>query len=191
MIREIIVTTRHEDGSVHIAPMGIRTRGEQVVIAPFKPSATLDNLKREGYATINMTDDVRIFAGCLTGHRDWPVTETGKYKGYRLAGALAHTEVRVDRIEDDELRPRFFCNIIYEQTHAPFTGFNRAQAAVLEAAILVSRLDRLPPEKIDQELNYLTIAIDKTAGDRERTAWNWLIEKIEEHRTMKQESHIV
>ena len=71
---------------------------------------------------------------------------------------------------------------IHEENHRPFHGFNRAQAAVVEAAILVSRLHMLPPEKIEREIGYLQIAIDKTAGPRERQAWDWLMERIAEHR---------
>ena len=48
--------------------------------------------------------------------------------------------------------------------HAPFRGFNRAQAACVEAPILVSRLPMLPRGKIDREMAYLEIAIGKTAG---------------------------
>ena len=62
--------------------------------------------------------------------------------------------------------------------HAPFQGFNRAKAAVLELAILVSRLDRLPRSKIEAELAYLTIAIEKTAGAAEREACDWLMERV-------------
>jgi hypothetical protein len=40
----------------------------------------------------------------------------------------------------------------------------------------------LPPEKIEREIAYLQIAIDKTAGPRERQAWAWLMERIAEHR---------
>jgi hypothetical protein len=36
----------------------------------------------------------------------------------------------------------------------------------------------LPPEKIEREIAYLTIAIDKTAGPNERQAWDWLMERI-------------
>ena len=64
-------------------------------------------------------------------------------------------------------------------THAPFGGFNRAQAAVIELAILVSRLDRLPPEKILTEIAYLKIAVDKTAGRKELEAWTWLMERVQ------------
>ena len=40
----------------------------------------------------------------------------------------------------------------------------------------------LPPEKVDSEIAYLKIAIDKTAGDAEREAWQWLLQAIEAHR---------
>jgi len=63
-------------------------------------------------------------------------------------------------------------------THAPFEGFNRAKAAVLEAAILVSRLSMLPREKVEQEIAYLEVAVRKTAGPAEEEAWQWLMEKI-------------
>jgi uncharacterized protein len=96
----------------------------------------------------------------------------------RLQGALAHAELAVAHVTEDEQRPRFHCRVVHQETHAPFAGFNRAQAAVVEAAILVSRLDLLPRPKIEQELAYLEIAVTKTAGEAELTAWNWLQEKV-------------
>jgi hypothetical protein len=71
--------------------------------------------------------------------------------------------------------------VMQEQTHAPFTGFNRARAAVLELAILVSRLNMLPRDKIEAEIAYLQIAIEKTAGPEEREAWGWLMQKVSDH----------
>lgn len=182
MIYETIVTTINQDGHVHIAPMGIRMEAGRYLIQPFKPSATMDNLERTGHAVINMTDDVMIFAGCLTGRRDWPTTKARKIEGEVLEAALAHIEVAVDTREDDPQRPRFYCKAVHHENHTPFCGFNRAQAAVLEAAILVSRLGMLPMEKIDQEIEYLRIAIDKTAGEREQTAWEWLTTRIDEYK---------
>jgi hypothetical protein len=179
MIRETIVTTRSADGSAHIAPMGIHERKDRLVVAPFKPSTTLENLRREGYAVINYTDDVRVFAGCLTGRRDWPVTAAKHVPGIRLQDCLAHVELTIEAVEDDDVRPRFIGRAVHEQLHAPFRGFNRAQAAVIEAAILVSRLDRLSREKIESELKYLNIAVEKTAGPREEQAWRWLMEAVE------------
>jgi hypothetical protein len=180
-IRETILTTVNKAGEVHIAPIGIIQERDGWVIAPFRPSATLDNLAEIPIAIANYTDDTRIFAGCLTGRKDWPTSPIEGAPVPRLAAALAHSVLRVEEVQDDGVRPRHFCRVVGEETHAPFTGFNRAKAAVLELAILVSRLGMLPWEKIEREIEYLAIAIEKTAGPDEKEAWGWLIERVNEH----------
>lgn len=182
MIRETIVTTRSAEGVVHIAPLGLIESGDELIIAPFRPSTTLENLKSNPFAVANYCDDVRVFAGCLTGRRDWPTRPAKDVPGVALEQALTHQELAVARVEDDPTRPRFHCRVVREELHAAFHGFNRAQAAVVEAAILVSRLHMLPREKIESEIDYLRIAVDKTAGPREHEAWDWLMARIEEHR---------
>jgi hypothetical protein len=181
MIQEVIVTCRSSEGENQIAPMGVVWQQSEVVIAPFKPSRTLNNILSNECAVINYCDDVRVFAGCLTGRYGWPLVAADRVAAPRLANALAHTEVQLLRVEEDEIRPRLICQPVHQATHGPFQGFNRAQAAVLELAILVSRLGRLPEEKIHQEIDYLTIAIEKTAGEREKEAWEWLMVRVTEH----------
>jgi len=178
LIRETIVTSRAADGRVHIAPIGIIQDGAGWVIAPFRPSTTLDNLTQVPAAVVNYCDDVRIFAGCLTGRRDWPTRPARRVEGAVLEGALAHAELAVERLEEHDQRPRFHCRVVHEESHAPFQGFNRAQGAVVEAAILVSRLHILPPDKVERELDYLRIAVEKTAGPREWQAWDWLMAEL-------------
>ena len=174
MIFETLVTTVAADGRVHCAPMGARYAGDEVVLMPFKPSATLDNILASGCAVLNLTTDVSVFAGCVTGRRNWPTLPAERIAGRRLAGALAHVELRLLRRDDDPQRPVLHMGRVRECNHAPFPGFNRAQAAVIEGAVLVSRLRLLPAEKVDREIAYLQIAIDKTAGPSEREAWGWL-----------------
>ncbi|HMA73781.1 MAG TPA: DUF447 domain-containing protein [Xanthobacteraceae bacterium] len=178
MIRETILATTDSAGLVHLAPLGLIEDGEERIVAPFRPSRTLDNLCNVPFAVANYTDDVRIFAGCLTGRHQWPTVASHQVPVRRLADALAHAELAVVRVTEDKERPRFHCRVLRLATHAPFQGFNRAQAAVIEAAILVSRLDMLPREKIEQEIAYLKIAVGKTAGAAELQAWQWLMESI-------------
>ena len=178
MIRETIVTTMSATGAVHIAPFGIIADGEEWIIAPFHPSVTIDNLRAVPFAVANYTDDVRIFAGCLTGRREWPTVASDQVPVPRLAGALAHAELAVASVTEDAQRPRFHCRVVHRAAHAPFEGLNRAKAAVVEAAILVSRLDMLPREKVEQEMAYLATAVSKTAGEAEQQAWDWLVERV-------------
>jgi len=179
MIQETIVTTQNNSAVPHIAPMGIHIDGDDFIILPFRPSTTLNNLLESKTAVLNYCDDVRVFAGCLTGRRNWPLNAAEKINGQVLQCALAHTEVELVRIEDDPTRPKLFCKAVHTVNHAPFKGFNRAQYSVLEAAILISRLDRLPLAKIEAEIDYLRIGLEKTAGKRELEAWGWLMAVIE------------
>lgn len=186
MIFETVVTTVSCEGMPHVAPMGVRYQGGSVVLMPFKPSKTLDNIEATGHAVLNTVTDTRVFAGCVTGRKTWPVLPAERIAGVRLAVALNHVELRLTDHSDDAQRPVLRLARVFEATHAPFIGFNRAQTAVLEGAILVSRLHLLPAAKVQTELTYLQIAIDKTAGPNEREAWGWLLEAVARHHASAQ-----
>ena len=183
MIRETIVTTVSADGAPHIAPMGATPIEGGWLLQPFRPSTTLDNFLATRCGVVNFTDDSRVFAGCVTKRRtDWPTVKADIVDSVRLENTLAVHEVRVAAIEDDAQRPKLRCETVHRASHGSFPGLNRAVAAVLEGAVLVSRLHMLAPEKIDQEFSYLQIAIDKTAGPHEREAWEWLTAAVRAHR---------
>jgi uncharacterized protein len=182
MIFETIVTSVDVAGHPHVTPFGVRHEGEEgdmhIVISPYRPSTSLNNILATKCAVLNLTDDVRVFAGALTKRQPWQLIEANQVKGFRLVDCLVHVELSLVEVRDDVTRPQLIMKKVAEFNHKPFAGFNRAQAAVIELAVLVSRLHLLPREKIDTELTYLQIAIDKTAGVREMEAWSWLMEKI-------------
>jgi hypothetical protein len=182
VIYETVVSTVSPEGRPHVAPMGVRYQQGHVILMPFKPSITHDNIVASGFAVLNIVVDTRIFAGCVTGRRDWPTLAAERIPGVRLQAALSHVELRLAEHQDDVQRPRLRMARVHEVQHALFVGFNRAQAAVLEAAVLVSRLHMLPPAKVDSEMAYLQIAIDKTAGPGEHEAWGWLTAAVARHR---------
>ena len=176
MIREAVVTTIDPSGSPHLAPLGLIEDGQGWVIAPFRPSTTLDNLMEAPFAVANYTDDARIFAGLVTGRRDWPLVPAAKVPVPRLSGALAHAELGVARIEDDAERPRStarFCIANSMRLSRGSTGPQRRSRMRHPP----HRLHILPRDKIEREIAYLAIAIEKTAGPREREAWSWLMQK--------------
>ncbi|HEX6720401.1 MAG TPA: DUF447 domain-containing protein [Burkholderiaceae bacterium] len=181
-IYETVITTVAADGRVHVAPMGVRYAGELVVLMPFKPSTTLDNVLATRHAVLNVVTDTRVFAGCVTGRRNWPTVAAECIAGQRLVCALGHVELELVEQRDDAQRPVLRLARVHAATHAPFRGLNRAQAAVVEGAVLVSRLNMLPVEKIETEMKYLQIAIDKTAEASEHEAWGWLREAVDAHR---------
>lgn len=177
-IHEVIVSTRNSKGIMHHAPMGISEVNGYFQIKPFKPSTTYDNLMQHRQCVINYVDDVRIFAGALTGRRQWSTWACRQIEAEYLQAALSHSELEISHVDDNDPRACFHAQVVGEYSHAPFRGFNRAQSAVIEAAILVSRLGMLDENKIRDEIAYLTIAIEKTAGERELEAWQWLMQKV-------------
>ena len=180
-ILETVVATRNADGSAHVAPYGLIEDGDAWILAPFRPSPAIANLERHPYAVASSPADVRVIAGHVTGRRDWPLMATTHVEGVRLVDAFAHMELAVIETIDDPQRPRFRCRVVHAETHRPFLGYNRAQAAVIEAAILSTRLHMLSRDKIEAELAYLTIAIAKTAGEAENQAWSWIVDKIRQY----------
>ena len=181
-IFETVVTTCSPAGVVHVAPMGVRYVGDGgVVLKPFRPSTTLDNILASGMAVLNLLTDVRVFAGCVTGRRGWATVDVhlpGEPRAVRVATALEHVVLRLEGRDDDAQRPTLRLARLRSERHAEWPGFNRAQAAVIEGAVLVSRLHLLPRAKIESEMAYLQIAIDKTAGPAEHEAWGWLQEAV-------------
>jgi hypothetical protein len=177
-ILESIVATKAAEGGWHLVPFGLIEEDDTYVIAPFRPSPSIANLERHPYLSAAAPGDIRILAGCVTGRRDWPTVPCERIDGVRLADAIAHAELEVVERHDDPLRPRFRCRVVHTAMHRPLIGYNRAQAAVLEAAILSTRLHMLPAEKILGEMTYLAIAVAKTAGPAERTAWGWIEDKV-------------
>ena len=186
MIHEVIVTTVDINNKVHIAPMGIRWKNndsttKKIIVSPFKPSKTLGNLITSEKAVINFIDDVRVFAGIVTKEKqDWDIDLTNPHYPY-LVNTNTYISAKVIDIEEDDIRPNITCEQVNTKIIRPFMGFNRAQNAVIEGAVLTSRLGMIEDEKIQNEIKYLKIAIDKTAGSRELEAWKWIMLKINDH----------
>lgn len=132
-IVETIVTTVNADGEPHIAPLGLISEGDRWVIAPFHPSRSLENLRAVPFAVASHTDDVRVFAGCLTGRKNWPVRAADKVKGVVLENAVSHWELAVESVTEDDLRPRFLCRLAHVGNHRAWdasTGLRRLCSSV-------------------------------------------------------------
>ena len=185
MIRESIVITTDLKNKPHVTPMGIIYDKNKLIISPFIPSKTYLNLKENPYAAINFTDDVNIFVDSLLGKSNFKIKSTKEIKSFYLENALSYIEVKVTKFIENKIRPKFECKILKETSLGSFKGFNRAQLSVIEAAILVSRIKILPVTKIKREINYLKIAVDKTAGKKEKIAWTKLIKKINRRISLK------
>lgn len=178
MILEGIVTTLNEAGELNIAPMGPRT-DETICFLHFRPfqtSQTYRNLKVRPYGVFHVVDDVLLLARAAVGMLDEPpaTIPAKRVPGRVLAGACRWFEFEVDSLDDRLERTEIATKIVHTETLRDFFGFNRAKHAVLEAAILATRIHLLPADEIVREFERLRSPVEKTAGPREREAFEFL-----------------
>ncbi|HZZ73869.1 MAG TPA: DUF447 domain-containing protein [Pirellulales bacterium] len=183
MILEALVTTVDADGGVNLAPMGpqVDETMTRLVFRPFQTSRTFQNLKRTGRGVLQVTDDVELLARAAVDRLNVTPTlhPTGDGHGWYLADACRWYDFRVLSLDDRQERTEIVTETIERSTLREFFGFNRAKHAVLEAAILATRLHLHPREKIVADFSNLKVLVDKTGGDQERRAFDFLQEFIE------------
>ena len=182
MILESIVTTINDDGSLNISPMG-PTVSEDIsrfTLRPFDTSTTFANLKRSRVGVMHITDDVLLFARGAIGDKskDPPTMDAESLQGKVLLDACRYFEFRVDFVDDAGPRMSLNCTTVKAGRLRDFWGFNRAKHAVIEAAILATRIDFLPAQEIDDSMKRLQKIVDKTAGPQEVAAMNLLVDFI-------------
>jgi len=190
MILEGLVTTTDSEGRMHVAAMGPhldegdidRSSGRilRLSLKPFVSSTTHANLTRHGEGVFHLTDDVLLLADVVTGSLSSPPASrtAERVAGFILTGACMAYEFRVGSARIDG--PRATCEAEVVATHAmrPFIGFNRAAGAVVEGAILVSRIGILSIDEIRRQMETLAVVVAKTAGEREREAFRRLQARI-------------
>ena len=190
MILEGIVTTLNPDGSVNIAPMGPQTTPlmEKLLLRPFKTSQTFHNLKTHGEGVLHVTDDVLLLARAALGPVEPPppLARASCIRGYILRDACRFLEFRVSSMDERQERASIEVTVVHSGRLRDFFGFNRAKHAVLEAAILATRTHLLPIEEIEGEFRKLEIIVNKTGGDREKEAFDFLsahVARVREQRS--------
>lgn len=178
MILEGIMTTLGSDGQVNISPMGpeVDADMELLVLKPFKTSTTYQNLKRAGEGVFHVTDDVELLAQAAVGSPA-PLPEmmdAKTVKGKILANACRWYALRVESLDDAQERTHIIARVVDRGWIREFFGFNRAKHAVVEAAILATRVSLLPLEDIYAQFEKLRVLVEKTGGDQERRAFEFL-----------------
>lgn len=174
-ILEAIVTTANEDGTTNIAPMGpLVDEGMQTfVLRPFRTSTTYQNLLRTAAGVLHITDDVLLFARAAVGNLhpepmflpDQPLVLADVCRWYRF---------EIVSVDDSSERSVMIAQTTEKGRLRDGFGFNRAKHAVLEAAILATRVQFLPAAELVAEYERLEVPIHKTGGTDEHRAFRLL-----------------
>jgi len=189
MILETIISTIDPNGNVNFAPFGIKKTREFILISPYIPSKTLNNLNSTKCAAINYTNEAFFFVNSIIGEKSFKKKRCKKIKGFFLEDCLAYDEVEVYEIKNDKVRPTFKCKIVESILNKRFEGFNRAQFSLVEACILATRINFLDEKKIMNDLSFLSEPLKKTGGQAEKKLWDkiekFIVDGIRKKKTLK------
>lgn len=177
MILEAIVTTLAPDGTLNVAPMGPKVGPDprRFVLRPYRTSTTYRNLKANGEGVLHVTDDVLLIARAAIGTvPDLATRPATIVRGTILETTGRHHEFRVLDLDDRSDRTTITIGSVAEGRQGDLFGLNRAKGAVIEAAILATRLDFLPLAEVLAEYRKLAIPVIKTGGPDERLAFGLL-----------------
>lgn len=189
MILEGIVTSLDDTDRLNVAPMGpiVEPAIQSLHLRPFNTSTTCRNLKERRCGVFHVTDDVLFLARAAIGELDDPgETFAAEYvDGVVLASACRWYEFRVEEIDDSRERNGIRAPVVHTGRLRDFFGFNRAKHAVLEAAILATRVHLLPADDILAQYEALKVPVEKTAGPQETEAFALLEEYVQRSCTAK------
>ncbi|QDU98514.1 hypothetical protein Pla8534_63830 [Lignipirellula cremea] len=175
MILEGVVTTLDGQGVVNIAPMGpqVDEAMQRFTLRPFQSSQTYQNLRARPHGVLHVTDNVELLARAAINCWDEApaLLPAGGIDGFVLADACRWYAFEAVQIDDQQERTTIHCEVQSSGRLRDFFGFNRAKHAVLEAAILATRLHLLPRDEVQQDLARLETIVEKTAGPAETRAF--------------------
>lgn len=185
MIIEGIVTTIDPSGEANISPMGplLDLERQLLELRPFAGSRTLANLIARPTGVFHVTDDALLIAQAVT--KCWvepPRLERAvEVPGWVIPAACSWHEFRSAFVDQTAHRAVVKASIVRSGRGAEFAGFNRAKHAILESAVLVSRLDFLPIAEIELALQNAQRLCDKTGSAREQRALDVLRSHVRAH----------
>jgi uncharacterized protein len=189
MIIEGLMTTANPDGTSNVSPMGPRVAAEEgadwtrLVVRPFRTSTTYANLKRTGLGVFHVTDDVEMLAAAAIGRLAPPPVRRSAAGQFILEGACRWYALEVACLEDADERTTIEMRVVERGTLREYFGLNRAKHAVVEAAILATRLHLIPHDEIERQLAALRPLVEKTGGSAEQRAFAQLAEYVATSRT--------
>lgn len=174
---------------VNIAPMGpiVDAACSRLVLRPFKTSTTYQNLKATGEGVFHVTDDALLIARAAVGRvrpgDDGAATRPAEHvTGLVMTDACRYHEIKVRELDDLDDRTTIVADVVHTGRLRDFFGFNRARHAVLEAAILATRLHLTGREPVAAELDKLRVLVEKTGGPREHQAMDELTRYVQSWR---------
>jgi uncharacterized protein len=170
VIIETLFSTLDAGGLPNFAPMGIVWGEDEVTVRPFRSTHTCRHLLATGHGVANVTDDVLAFVQSALDDIALPHFPAVVVPGVVFQGACSWRELVVVCAGGGAERAEIQCRVVHKGWQRYFLGFNRARGAVLEAAILATRLHLHEPRTVPAELMRYREIVQKTGDEAERMA---------------------
>ncbi len=172
---------------MHVAAMGPAVDEAEVyagritrfVLRPFGTSQTAVHLTARPAGVFHVVDDGLLLARTVVGgHEPPPARPATSVRGWVLEAACQAYEFQADVVDPAAERLRLEARVVAEHVGRPFIGFNRAAHAVIEGAILVTRVHLIGADEVRRRLDELFVLVEKTGGSREHEAFGLLRERV-------------
>ena len=178
MIIEGLCTTTNPDGTTNIAPMGpiVNEKLTTFLFRPFQTSTTFQNLKATGCGVFHVTDDVDMIARAAIGElEETPELLPAEIvDGQVIASACRWYEFALQSIDESNQRSEISTTLKHVGHLRDYWGLNRARNAILEAAILATRLHILDADDIQEQMQRLELVVEKTANAADAETFQFL-----------------
>lgn len=180
MIIETIFSTLDGDGKPNFAPMGVEWGDEILTVRPYRDTHTCRNLLSSGCGVANLTDDVTAFVRCGLYDVTLPHFRAQAIPGVIYQETCSWLEMEVVSHGGTDQRAEFRCRILHRGRQRDFLGFCRAGCAVIEAAILATRLDFHNRGEVTEKLSNYGEIVEKTGGEKEKKAFRMVWDYVHE-----------
>jgi hypothetical protein len=179
MILETILSTLNPEGNPNFAPMGVEWGDEEMIVRPFRHTHTYRYLTDTGYGVVNVTDDVLLFVQSALGDVQLPCFPAHHVPGVVLCAACFWRELAaIEEMDSKSQQAKIRCRVVGRGWQRDFLGFNRGRNAVIEAAIVTTRLHLYSVQQVWAQLKNSQEIVQKTGGAREQQAMSELFDWV-------------
>lgn len=160
--------------------MGVLWGDEFITVRPFRDTRTCRNLLSTGYGIANLTDDVLAYVQCGLFDVVLPHFPAKAVPGAVFQAACSWREMEVISRGGSDDRAEMRCRVLHKGRQKDFLGFCRAGNAVIEAAILATRLGLYEPQIVVERLIYYGEIVDKTGDETEKRAFRMVHDYVQQ-----------
>ncbi len=178
MIIETIFSTLDAEGRPNFAPMGLLWGVDSVTVRPYRDTQTCRNLLSTGCGVANSTDNVLAYVQTALYNTVLPFSPAQAIEGIVFIQACSWRELEVEDAGGTGDRAEIRCRVVHTGRRKDFLGFCRAANAVIEAAILATRIDLLDRKVVEETMAGFDTIVEKTGGTIEKEAMKLVWEYI-------------